>query len=354
MSSGEAITSDSNVATTATQIYAAGTFTSATSTDKTLTHYNQGVLAPSSNVVLAALKIRAQREDMKLKTLNIAPVATSDGTAVLSSLRIYADDGTTALSDPIAIDTSGTYDNEFSFASADDWDDDILFEKNVYRTILLVGNISTADTNFYLKTVANTDLVLTGVTSGADANASGGINFYIESPYYGGKFQVDATIVEITKASDSPSGTVTPTSKTIVGKWDVANMDALLANAVITTIKFTCKTGLPAAITGTTDATLFKLYDADGTELSTSRTLDQSAGTIEFASIGTNLTVESGVPKTMELRIDFTDSGWGTVDLTQQWSIEAQGDVTVTGGYPGFGSTNWSIPAETNEITINL
>ncbi|MCK4520275.1 peptidoglycan-binding protein [Candidatus Parcubacteria bacterium] len=352
MSSGETISSTNDVASTAIKIYAAGTFTSAASTNKTLTHYNQGVLTPSANVVLGALKIRATRENMKLKDLIVTPSTTGK----LGALRIFADDinvdgtPTTALTDSVSEASS-----VFTFDS-DTWDDDILFEKNVYRTVLLVGNpTSTADVgNFHLTVSATTSLTLTGIESGTDADASAVIDFAISSPFSGGTFQLDTKVVEITKASDSPSGTISPTSNTVVGKWDVANMDAELENAVITAITFTTDSGIPTAITGTTDATLFKLYDGDGTQLTTSRVLTQGDGTIAFSGISTNLTVEVGVPKTIELRVDFTDSDWGTVDLSQKWYIAAYTDVTITDGEVGFGGDNWSIQSEANTITINL
>jgi len=202
LSSGKALSSAADTGTSAITIYGTGTATLAQ--DVTKTPYSQGVLAPTNNIVLGALKVYAQREDQRLKALVVTPQATGK----VTTLTIYSDDGLTALTNPVS-EASGV----FSFAVTDILSD-IIFSKGVYKTIVLKGNIPAASdgtTGFYLTIASSTSqFKTTGLDSGSDFDAGVPVgslpfNFKFTSPFDGGTYSFDKTIVEMKKNASSPS-----------------------------------------------------------------------------------------------------------------------------------------------------
>ncbi|MDD4930838.1 MAG: peptidoglycan-binding domain-containing protein [Candidatus Colwellbacteria bacterium] len=375
LASGEAVTSAADVSSTAITIYASGTTTN--TADTTKTPYSQGILAPSNGVTIAALKMYAQREDMKLTDITIK----TNGTALndendISSITLYADDGVTALTNPVAFvpaasqtaaqiaqDGAVTAD-VFAFTTSD-FINDIVVTKGVYKTVLVKANVATGidGATAVTATIPNAAgfLSFDGQDSGTayDAAAVAGVTFKITSPYAGGEFSGSTKIVGLTKASTSPSGSIARGTQSVTGIWDVNNYDSTNADAIFTSIKFTSKTGLPSVLDNTdnTDDNLFVLYDGEGNKLAgglgdgTQVVLDKTAGTVTFAKAAM-LTVSSGAPKQLKLVVDTTSTSKFASNTQVQWSVEAVGDATVTGGFVGYAAGMWSIPAVANVVTL--
>jgi len=359
LSSGVALTSTTDVASTAITVYAAGTVTAVAST--TLTPYSQAILAPSNGVTLAALKIYAQREDMKLTNLTV----TIDGTAyadesAISSMTLYADNGTTQLTTPVTYDdTADDTTDTFTF-SASDFISDIIFTKNAYKSILVKANVastmngSSAITLNVAATAAHLKFI--GQDSGSTKDYLSAFDLHITSPYAGGTYSSDTKVVTIEKAAASPSGSISRGSQTVTGIWDVENADSLGAAAVLTGITFTSKTGLPSALTDADDDTLFSLYDGDGNLLAGGTgddagvTLVKADGTVAFSSVG--LTINTGEPKQLKLLVNTTSLTLFVQNVQLQWSVEVVADATVTDGAVGYANGTWSIPATANVITL--
>jgi len=365
LSSGTAInvvSGAADVATTAIKVYAAGTVTAVAST--TLTPYSQAILAPSNGVTLAALKIYAQREDMKLTNLTVTINGTDyNDEAAISSMTLYADDGTTQLTTPVAYDASvgaATVDT-FTFSSTDIISD-IIFTKSAYKTILVKANVSSSmdtATGITLNIAATADhLKFMGQDSATASDYASAFDLDISAPYAGGEFSSDTKVVTIQKAAASPSGTISRGSQTVTGIWDVENHDSLGAAAVLTGITFTSKTGLPSTISTADENVagdkLFSLYDGDGNLLAGGvadfASTVVGAGTVAFTDVG--LTINTGEPKQIKLVVDTTSLTNWVQNVTLQWSVEVVGDVTVTDGAVGYANGTWSIPATANVITL--
>jgi len=308
---------------------------------------------------MGALKMYAQREDMKLTDLVLTAV-NQNNNGDISSVTLYADDGVTQLSNPIT-NSGATY----TFASSD-FLNDIVVSRNSYKTILVKANVGVGlDTATNVKfTVAATagHLKFIGQDSGTAydyADSVGAVDFEITSPYAGGKFSSYTKVVVIEKASTSPSGSISRGSQSTTAVWDVVNHDSTNAASVFTAITFTSKTGLPSGLDNTdgTDDALFSLYDGDGTLLAggaggtAQTTIDKTAGTVAFAKAAM-LTVNSGEPKQLKLVIDTTNTAKFPSSTQMQWSLEAVGDATVTNGAVGYAAGTWTIPAVANVVKL--
>lgn len=371
LASGATISSTSDVTSTGITIYAAGTST--LSADSVKTPYSQGILAPVNNITLGALKVYAQREDLKLKALTLTVAGTGyDDENDISTVTLYADDGVTVLSNPVTF-VNGTDDttDTFTFAAAD-FLNDIVFTKNQYKTVLVKGNLASGadgSTAVTMSVAAGADITFTGQDSGTD-NTGATTNLYFTSPYAGGTYKFDKTVVEMKKSADSPSGSAARGSYLTYASWDVTNASSDLADVVINQLKLTSKSGLPSGLDDTADETLFKIYDEAGNVIfagdATKDALVKASGTIYFNG-GTStdytrgLTVKTGEAKKLVLRIDTTSTAKWPSSQQMQWSIEAEGDVTVKTGTPGNftadgfvgnGGTTWTIPATTNTVTL--
>lgn len=354
MASGATLTSATDYATTAITIYPSGVV--APSADSTKTPYDQFILAPSNSVTMAALKMGAQREDMKLTDLVLTVAGTGLLAGEVSSVTLYADDGTTVLSNPIT-NTALTY----VFASSD-FLSDVVITKNTYKTILVKANVTAdidtdTDITFTIANAAN-QLKFTGQDSGTayDASAVAGVTFAVTSPFIGGSLDGDTKVVTIAKAATSPSGSVARGTQSVTGLWDVNNYDTASADAVITAVTFTSKTGLPSALTDASDDVLFALYDGDGNLLAGGSTdaagvvLTKATGKVAFTAVG--LTISAGAPKQLKLIVNTTSTALFASNTQLQWSIETFGEVVVTDGGVGFAGGTFSIPAVANTITL--
>jgi len=360
-----------DVPTTAITIYPTGTSTFVA--DSVKTPYSQGVLSPSNNVIVAALKVYAQREDQKLTKLVIAGgfdtnadyVINTLDMANVSSLTLYADDGVTALSDAVAPDLATdtvTFNSNNIFS-------DIIFTKGVYKTLLLKANITGADGATPLMfAVSNTagDFTTTGMDSGNDfASTAAYANLVVNgTPYAGGQYYIDKSIAEMKKASTSPSGSISRGTASVTAIWDVVNGSSDLGAINLDSIKFTSKTGLPAAVTGADETTvddLFKLYDGDGNLLVSAAAdgddaVTVGAGFVTFAKADM-LTINTGEPKQLKLVVDTTSTTYWPSNTQIQWSVELVGDATFqdadsAAAQLGYAGTTWSIPATANTIQL--
>lgn len=361
LSSGETITSGTDHGTTAITMSASGKATLASESIKT--PYSQGVLAPSNNVIIGALKVYAQREDLKLTKLVLTPVGTGYVADDISSVTLYADDGVTVLSNPIS-EAAGV----FTITSATDLISDIVFTKSVYKTVLVKANANTSLTgvpDFHF-TIANAadKLTFEGMDSAQpydyDSDAPGaGWNFAFASPYAGGTFSFSQTLVEMKKSSTSPSGSVLRGSSQTYAVWDLTNVSSDTYDAKITAITLTSKTGLP---TGAVIAD-FKLYDGDSIKLCehgvAGCVVTIAGGAVTFTPAASLITIPQGTPKQFLLQIDTTSSNKYPSGTQMYWSLNAVGDATVLGGvagattgYVGYGGTTYSIPAITNSVTL--
>jgi hypothetical protein len=365
LSSGETITSGTNVASTALTVYDSGKVTVAADTTKT--PVSQGILAPLNNVTLGVVKVYAQREDQKLTNL----VVTVSGAGYndendISSLTLYDAAGTTQLSNPLtycttcADDTSDT----FTFASTD-FLDQIIFTKGVYKSFVIKGNIADgADgtTAFYATILNATGQFETeGLDSGTaydwgiDAAVTAALTLKFSSPYDGGTFSFDTHILEVKKAADSPSGTVARGSAKTYAIWDLNNLSSDQAAFDIDIVKFTTKSGFAAALSlddGDPEELYFKLYDGNGNLLSSGTSeVDLAASTVTFNHTNM-LTVDADSPAQLRLVIDTTSTtDWPTA-TQMEWTIAAVGDLSSTVGVAGYGGNVWSIPADTNIVTL--
>ncbi len=366
LASGATLTSTADIGSTAITVYAAGTTTLAA--DSVKTPYSQGILYPVNNVTLGALKVYAQRENLKLNAATVKISASTYADGSVSSVTLYADDGVTQLSNPITY-TAGSNLNTFVFASTD-YLNDIIFTKDVYKTILVKGNVAAGDgqTGITVEIPAST-LTFTGQDSGASHTGAATLLSFA-SPYAGGTYKFDKTLVEIKKSADSPTGLVARGSDATYASWDVSNVSSDLVSIRINQLKLTSKSGLSTGLDDAADETLFKVYDEAGNVVfagdATKDALVKASGTIYFNG-GTStdytraLTVAAGAPKKLVLRIDTTSSAKWPTSQQMQWSIELVGDVTVQTGTPsnftadgfvGYGGTTFTIPATTNIVTL--
>jgi hypothetical protein len=356
LSSGEALTSTTDVPSTAITVYSAGTVTS--SADTTKTPYSQAILVPINNVTLAALKLYALREDMKFNNLVISATGTGITAGDISSVQLYADDGVTALSNAVANDSGAL---TYTFNSSD-FLSDIVVTKGAYRTILVQANIASGLNNVtgVTLTISNVadQLVFVGQDSGTeyDASAVSGVTFAIFSPYSGGTFDASTEIITIQKAATSPSGSIARGSQAVTAIWNVTNNSFTNTSITIDTIKFTSKTGLPSGLIDDTDDAFFMLYDGDGNKISKNAVvgdviINAASGTINFTSAsGTILTINPGETKQIKLVMNTTDTSKFPSSTQLQWSIEAVGDVV--GANVGYATGTWSIPAVANVVTL--
>jgi len=363
LSSGETLTSTSDVVTSALTIYPSGKATA--SNDTVRTPYSQGILAPLTNVTIGAVRVYAQREDLKLTDLVVTVSGTGyDDEADITTVTLYDENGV-MLSNPKAYDNGADDTTDtFTFAQSDLLSD-VVFTKNAYKSILVKANISNSAEGTTAFTVSVADAVnqmkFTGQDSGTaydfSTDQSGNFSSAFSSPYAGGTFSFDNTIVEIKKAASSPSGGIGRGTLKTYGEWDLTNKSSDLANAVITSITFTSKKGLPSTLTDGSDNALFELHDENGNVLAkngvggATTTLTKANGTIRFDKAAM-VTSEFGVPKKLVLKITTTDTSKWPADTEMQWSVEAVGDVTVTGGFAGYGGETWSIPAVANLVEL--
>lgn len=374
LSSGANVTYGTNVPTTAITIYPTGTSTYVA--DSVKTPYSQGMLSPVNNAIVAAVKVYSQREDQKLTKLVITGGFDTDGDydfdgggdagadlSNVSSLTLYADDGLTALSDAVApVANKVTFDSTNIF-------NDIIFTKAVYKTLLVKANITGADAaNPLTFAIGNTagDLTTTGMDSGNDfASAAAYTKLNITgTPYAGGEYYIDQSIAEMKKASTSPSGSISRGTLSTTAIWDVVNASSDLGAINLDVIKFTSKTGLPAAVTGAVETTaddLFKLYDGDGTLLVSAAADGDAAVTVGAGFVtftkANMMTINTGEPKQLKLVVDTTSTTYWPSNTQIQWSVELVGDATFQDAASatarlGYAGTTWSIPAVANTVQL--
>jgi len=168
------------------------------------------------------------------------------------------------------------------------------------------------------------------------------------SPYPGGTFVWDKDILEIKVNAESPSGSVSRGSAITYAIWDVNNKSSDLTAITIDSIKFTTKTGFAGTGLDTTD---FKLYDSKGNEISSGATITVGTTDVTFAKTDM-LTVNTGEPEELRLVIDTTDTAEWPSKAQMHWTIAAYDDLASTEDYVGYGGEIWSIPADTNIVTL--
>lgn len=395
LASGATLSSTADVSSSAVTIYSSGK--AIPTADTTKTPYSQGILAPINNVTLAALKVNAQREDLKLTNLTVRVTGTNyDDEGDISSITLYADDGVTQLSNPVAYVPAASQTTAYAPAAQDgaadvdlfvfdssDFISDVIFTKDTYKTLLVKANVAAGatDTTAFTVNIPNTTsmMLFTGQDSGSAYDMktdTAGLNLYFSpSPYAGGTYSFDSHLIEMKKAATSPSGSVSRGTMAAYAVWDVSNVSSDLVDLTISHITFTSKTGLPSGLTDGADANsalLFELYDGEGNRLAYGAdgtdvvTLVKGSGTIQFVDATNGLiSVSTGSPKQLVLKITTTDTSVWPSSTQMQWSVEAVGDAKVqqvgaingvdtdaTDGRLGYGGTTWTIPAVTNIVTL--
>jgi len=339
LSSGESVDTTSDVVLTAITVYPTGSFSLAL--DTTLTPYSQGVYEPSTGILLASMKFRAQREDMKLTSLVLTSDVTGATDSAVTSVTLYDADGTTQLSYPISLSaTAGTF-----TLGASDLINPVVFQKDVYKTVFIKGNPVTTAADYFVKIAATGDISLTGVDS--QVAATGSItNFYNSLQ---GKFTFAASVLEIKKNSTSPSGTVARGTVQTYAIWDFTNPTA--SNMSVTSLTFTSKSGLPSAATNTQ----FRLVDENDTVVASlaATSTAMSGGTIVFPAgtlTGNVFTIPAASSKSLKLQVNTTNVTTWPLGTQMQWTIAAASHVV--GATAGYAGTVWSIPADTNIVTL--
>jgi len=333
LASGESVDTTTAVPLSVITVYQTGTYTLAM--DTLQTPFNQGVLEPTSNVLLGTIKIRAQREDMKLKTAVLTANVSAGTTTAVASLTIYDSDGTTQLSYPVSV-SAGT----FSFSSTD-LIKDVVFQKDVYKTVFVKGNPVTTSTDYYLSFAASS-IVLTGIDSQTDATTTA-VNL---GSAIQGKFTFTDKILEAKKNVTSPSGTVAHGSAAVYAIWDISNVTN--SDLPITSLTLTSKTGLPSGVA--TNTAYFSLVDEN--DQSTGLTVASASSTAGTVTFSGSMTIPAASSKSIKLRVNTTNTGIWPLGTQMHWSIYAAADMTVTDGTVGWGGTVWSIPADTNIVTL--
>ena len=296
----ENISVNSSLSLSPLTIYKTGTF--ATAVSDSMTPPDEYVLDGVNGTILTTLKIRADRENQKLKTLVLTPTTSSQ----LDGVTLFAADGVTPLSQTVA--ESG---GKFTFG-ADQFLSSINLTKGEWTTILIKGDVksSATATNFSFSIGATSDLQTIGLESGQTANAPATFSFTISSPYAGGTvlgFIPD--VLEVTKDADSPSGTVGRSNNATVAIWEFNTRSTGTNNVDVYRLTFNSKTGIPSGLNGQT--TLFKLVDADtGSSIASAAvSVTNSDGNVVFGDGTAKLfTVEYGTPKRVALQIDTTDT----------------------------------------------
>jgi hypothetical protein len=345
LASGERISPSAATQLSAVTVYSAGTF--AATLDDQKTPFNQGVLVGLNDVLLGAIKVRATREDMKLyKLVLTSDVGTSHATSnAVASITLYDESGN-ALSNPVNVD------NGVFTINPEDLPNPVIFPKDTYKTILVKGRVATTSAAYFLKVANASDFQAVGVESEQSANVSGTFNLGNDTPGQG-KFVFTDKVIEMKKNASSPSGSVSRNSVGVYAIWDVTNPTG--DSIGITTIKFTSKTGLPSSLTdgsNQNDALLFKLYDETGPVTVTTTTLASANGTVTFD--GVSLSIPAGTTKQLKLVIDTTSTNKWPSNTSMQWTVAASSDVTLStsGAKVGYAGTVWSIPADTNIVTL--
>jgi peptidoglycan hydrolase-like protein with peptidoglycan-binding domain len=343
LASGEGISFTSSVALSGVTIYSSGDI-SVFALDDTKTNYNQGVLAPLSDVLLSAFKVRVTREDMRLAGLRLfaststtAGATTTASSTAVSEVALYDVDGN-QLTKTVSVGTSGANLGMFVI-EPEDILQEVVFTKDTYKTILVKGRVAATTSDWYLleaKSLVLEGVESTGTTSKATALANSNQ----------GNYRLSSLVVEMKKNASSPSGNVSRGSAETYAIWDVTNPTG--SAAPITSITFTSKTGLPSGVG--TSTSYFKLYDELGNSW-TATAASSTAGTVTFGSIS-GLSVPAGSTKTLYLKINTTDTSVWPSNTTMHWTVASVGDVLVTGGYVGYAGIVWSIPADTNVVRL--
>jgi hypothetical protein len=236
----------------------------------------------------------------------------------------------------------------------------IIFPANTYKTILIKANVnSTANgagsVYVYIQDATGkfkTEGVDSGTAYDFSDDQSGNLNLKFTSPYAGGTYVFDTDILEIKKSPDSPSGNVARGSAETYAIWDVVNKSSALTPITIDQIKFTTKTGFAGSGLAAGD---FKLYDSKGNPICVNgvESCSVTVGTSDVTFAKTDmLTVNPGEPDQLRLVIDTTSTTKWPSKAQMQWTIAAYGDLTSSEGYVGYGGEVWSIPADTNVVTL--
>jgi peptidoglycan hydrolase-like protein with peptidoglycan-binding domain len=334
LASGETITPAANVSLSPVTVYSRGEFTA--TLDDAKTPLNQGVLVGLNDVLLGGIKVRATREDMKLYKLVVTSdvnTATSDAVA---SITLY-DEAGNALSNPKNV-ANGVF-----TIGPEDLLTNVIFPKDTYKTILVKGRVvgNTGTNQYFLKVAAAGDFQAVGVESEATVTSSPAtLNLGSDVQ---GKFYLSDTVLEMKKNASSPSGSVSRGSAEVYAIWDVTNPTN--ANATLTTIILTSKTGLPSGV-ATTD---FKLIDETGATVAAAAN-STSSNTVGFT--GLTWVIPAGSTKQLKLVINTVDTARWPSGTQMQWTVAAVSDVTLDSGYVGYAGTVWSIPADTNVVKL--
>jgi hypothetical protein len=257
----------------------------------------------------------------------------------VASLTIYDSDGISQLSYPVSVAT-GT----FTFGTGDLLKD-VVFQKDVYKTIFVKGNPVSATSTYYLRISGASDIVLTGIDSQA-TKLKGSVDLGIAGQ---GQFTFTDKILEAKKNASSPSGTVAHGSAQVYAIWDISNPTN--NDATITSLTLTSLTGLPAGVA--TSTAYFSLVDENDSPVITTTgvatSASSTAGTVTFTG---SMIIPAVSSKSINLRINTTNTGIWPLGTQMQWAIAAATDMAVTNGQVGWGGTVWSIPAVTNIVTL--
>ena len=146
--------------------------------------------------------------------------------------------------------------------------------------------------------------------------------------------------LSIALASDTPAGTSLPKGGASIQLVKV-NLTAGSADAVVTGMKFH-RVGVGA----TTDFANVYLYDANGTRLTTGRSINSSSNLAEFNSI--NLTIPAGQTKAVVLYGDVAAAGTATAGGQHSFEVMDAASVVITGS----GTVSGSFPVRGNVFTI--
>jgi peptidoglycan hydrolase-like protein with peptidoglycan-binding domain len=340
LASGEKITPSADTHLSAVTVYSAGTFTATLDDQKT--PFNQGVLVGLNDVLLGAIKVRATREDMKLYKLVLTSQVGNATSNAVASVTLYDESGN-ALSNSVNV-ANGVF-----TINPEDLLTNVIFPKDTYKTILVKGRVASATTDLYfLKIAAASDFQAVGVESEQSANVSVTTPLNLGNDTQG-KFVFTDKVIEMKKNASSPSGSISRSATNVSGVaiWDVTNPTG--GDITVSGITLTSKTGLPSG-TGVT-TTEFKLIDETGTTV-TSSASSISANTVAFS--GFSWTIPAGATKQLKLLIDTTNTAHWPSNTALQWTVAAYNHVTfsTTGAQVGYAGTVWSIPADTNVVTL--
>lgn len=193
------------------------------------------------------------------------------------------------------------------------------------------------DAGFSANMFQSGNVLMTAITYPTGAEVSSRESVLSDAVVTGGGSTTPVTgSLMVTLASDTPASMVLPKNANNV-MFTKVNLMAQSGDVVVTGLKFR-RVGVGSA----SDFSNVYLYKADGTRLTSGRTISTSQNTVEFN--GLNLAIASGATQGMFISSDLiggdsmTTGGQHAFELTDAASVVMTGSGTISGSFPVRGN----------------